>query len=86
MKAAIYCRISKKRIESISIESQISLLQEYCKNNNLEVYKVYVDDGKSGKDVIGRDAYLELVQDAQKRLFDKVIIWRITRFGRNLKA
>lgn len=85
MKAAIYCRISKKRIESISIESQISLLQEYCKNNNLDVYKVYVDDGKSGKDVIGRDAYLELIHDAQKRLFDKVIIWRITRFGRNLK-
>lgn len=85
MKAAIYCRISKKRIESISIESQISLLQEYCKNNNLEVYKVYVDDGKSGKDVIGRDAYLELIHDAQKHLFDKVIIWRITRFGRNLK-
>lgn len=85
MKAAIYCRVSKKKNESISIESQISLLQEYCKINDFEVYKVYVDDGKSGKDTIGRDAYLDLIRDAQKHLFDKVLIWRITRFGRNLK-
>ena len=50
--AAIYCRVSKKRNESISIESQESLLREYCKKNDFEVYRVYIDNGKSGKSTI----------------------------------
>ena len=83
--AAIYCRVSKKRNESISIESQESLLREYCKKNDFEVYRVYIDNGKSGKSTISRDDYLVLIDEAKQRKFNKVIIWRITRFGRNLK-
>ena len=83
--AAIYCRVSKKRNESISIESQESLLREYCKKNDFEIYRVYIDNGKSGKSTISRDDYLVLIDEAKQRKFNKVIIWRITRFGRNLK-
>lgn len=84
MKAAIYVRVSKKKEDGLSLDSQESLLIEYCRINSLDVYKIYRDNGKSGK-TTDRDAYLELIQDAKKHFFDKVIIWRITRFGRNLK-
>lgn len=86
MKAAIYIRVSKKKQvdEGISLESQESLLRDYCKSKDYEVYNVYVDGGKSGRKA-DREAYLKLLNDAKTHLFDKVIIWRITRLGRNLK-
>ena len=47
----IYCRLSLDDGtvgESGSIQTQKTILTKYCKDNNLNVYKIYVDDGYSG--------------------------------------
>ena len=47
----LYCRLSLDDGnvgESGSIQTQKIILTKYCKDNNLNVYKIYVDDGYSG--------------------------------------
>ena len=51
----ILVRLSNERIEdsrvygeSNSISNQKNLLNNFCKENHLRVYKIYVDDGESG--------------------------------------
>jgi DNA invertase Pin-like site-specific DNA recombinase len=56
----------------------------YCQQRGLEVYKVYVDRGISGtKDK--RPALDTLMDDARKRRFDAVLVWRFDRFARSTR-
>ena len=51
-RTALYCRLSKdddQRGESISIETQRSFLEDYCREQHYPVQKIYVDDGFSGE-------------------------------------
>ena len=46
IKVACYCRLScedAKLGESVSIETQKKVLEDYCRNENLPVYDYYVD-------------------------------------------
>ena len=48
---ALYCRLSKdddRQGESLSIETQKSMLVRYAQENGLLPYEIYVDDGYSG--------------------------------------
>lgn len=50
-KTALYCRLSKddeRQGESLSIETQKSMLVRYAQENGLIPYEIYVDDGYSG--------------------------------------
>ena len=47
----LYCRLSLDDGnvgESYSIQTQKIILTKYCKDNNLNIYIIYVDDGYSG--------------------------------------
>ena len=47
-KTALYCRLSKddeRQGESLSIETQKSMLVRYAQENGLIPYEIYVDDG-----------------------------------------
>ncbi|MGI5928005.1 MAG: recombinase family protein, partial [Thermacetogeniaceae bacterium] len=49
--AAIYCRLSKddeQAGESVSIETQKMLLEDYCTEHGFAIYDIYADDGYSG--------------------------------------
>lgn len=46
--AALYCRLSKdddQGGESVSIGTQRSILEDYCREHGYQIYKVYIDDG-----------------------------------------
>ena len=51
-KVAIYIRVStKKQVEEgYSLDAQKERLIKLCETNGYIVYKVYADEGKSGKD------------------------------------
>jgi len=52
---ALYSRLSSEdelQDESRSITNQKELLERYAKENNLNIYDVYIDDGYSGMDII----------------------------------
>lgn len=83
-KVAIYARVStiEQAEEGYSIDAQLRILTEYCKFNNCEVFREYVDRGISGKSIEGRPALKELLNDAGKGLFDEVLVWKINRISR----
>lgn len=85
--AAIYVRVSTEEQvkEGYSIPAQIEVLSQYCKLYNLTVYKIYKDLGISGKSMENRSGLQEMLKDAEKNLFDVVLVWKTNRLARNLK-
>ncbi len=86
-KVAIYCRVSttEQAEEGYSIGEQKKLLTYECEKNGNTVYKIYSDEGISGKNITARPALKELLNDANEGKFDSVMVWKINRIGRNLK-
>lgn len=81
MKIAIYARVSTN---DQKVEMQINDLRTYVAQRGFTIFKEYIDHGFSGaKD--RRPALNELMEDAKKRKFDCVLVWRFDRFGRSLK-
>jgi len=78
---AIYARVSTT---DQSTESQLLDLRRYVRERGWNIYKEYVDEGVSGtKD--SRPALNELMNDAKKRRFDVLLVWRFDRFARSTK-
>jgi len=78
---AIYARVSTT---DQSTDSQLLDLRRYVSERGWNIFKEYVDEGISGtKD--SRPALNELMNDAKKRKFDVVLVWRFDRFARSTK-
>lgn len=57
---------------------------EYCKNNNgLEMYKIYADEGISGKSLKNRKAFDSMIKDAKSGCFDVILVKDFSRLARN---
>ena len=81
MRIAIYARVSTK---DQSCELQLRDLRIYCKARGFEAVREYVDEGQSGaKD--SRPELNKLMDDARKRQFDAIVVWRFDRFARSTK-
>ncbi len=80
-KVAIYARVSTK---DQSVDMQLNDLERYSKERGLKVFRVYQDNGVSGTKET-RPALGELMNDAKKRRFDIVLVWRFDRFARSTK-
>ena len=80
MRAAIYARVSTA---DQTCENQLIDLRRYCAARGWDATE-YVDTGISGaKD--RRPALDQLMADARRRKVDTVVVWRLDRFGRNLR-
>ena len=66
-----------------SIEGQVADCRAYAASNDIQIVEIYADRHVSGKSVAGRDEFQRMMQDAERKIFDCVIIWKIDRFGRN---
>jgi DNA invertase Pin-like site-specific DNA recombinase len=80
-KTGIYVRVSTK---DQSVDMQLHDLERYSKERGLSVFKVYKDSGISGTKET-RPALSELMNDAKKKKFDTVLVWRFDRFARSTK-
>lgn len=83
-RAALYCRLSSDDAylgESGSIQTQRTLLTQYCKENSIPVYDVYVDDGFSGTN-FERPAFKRMLADLENHKANLVIVKDLSRFGR----
>jgi len=78
-RVALYARVSTT---DQSTDSQLLDLRRYTRERNWHIFKEYCDNGVSGtKD--SRLALNELMNDAKKRRFDVVLVWRFDRFARS---
>ena len=81
MRIGIYVRVSTK---DQSYELQLRDLRAYCTARGLELVREYIDVGQSGaKD--SRPELNKLMDDARKRQFDAIVVWRFDRFARSTK-
>ena len=84
MKIAAYCRVSTEKEAQIdSLEKQIDFFNEFTKKNGYELYKLYADEGISGKQIKHRKQFQQMMQDAKAKKFDKVVVKDVSRFARN---
>ena len=84
MKIAAYCRVSTEKEAQIdSLEKQIEFFNEFTKKNGYELYKLYADEGISGKQIKHRKQFQQMMIDAKAKKFAKVVVKDVSRFARN---
>ena len=84
MRGVIYARYSPgPRQTDQSIEGQVADCKYYAEENGIDIIEVYADRKVSGKSVVGRDEFQRMLRDAERGLFDCVLVWKIDRFGRD---
>lgn len=83
---AIYIRVSTREqaIEGYSLSAQENMLRAYCDKMGYRIVGVYADEGISAKDIPHRPGMVRLLQDAEARKFDMVLVWKLTRFSRRM--
>lgn len=85
MKVAIYIRYSSEnQRDGYSVEYQLEECQRFIERNNYTFIKAYVDEAVSGKSTNNRTAFFELLHDVKKGLYDIVLVYKYSRFARNL--
>jgi DNA invertase Pin-like site-specific DNA recombinase len=86
MKAIVYCRVSsKEQVEGTSLESQESACREFAQSKNIEILKVFIEQGESAK-FADRTQLLELLDFCKKNKgsVNALIVWKVDRFARNV--
>ena len=84
MKIAAYCRVSTEKEAQIdSLEKQIEFFNEFTKKNGYELYKLYADEGISGKQIKHRKQFQQMMKDAKAKKFERVVVKDVSRFARN---
>ena len=82
--AALYMRLSRddeKFGDSVSIETQRTLLNQFAAENNLHVSGEYIDDGWSGTN-FERPNFKRMMEDVESGKINCVIVKDLSRFGR----
>lgn len=88
MKVALYARVSMdekfgdNRFQDP--ENQLNDLRSYCAALKWDIHKEYVDKW-SGADP-NRPAFRSLLNDAMRRHFDLILIWKLDRFSREVMS
>jgi site-specific DNA recombinase len=88
LRAALYIRVSSEEQakEGYSLIAQQEKLEEYARKNGcaLEGDYLYIDDGYTGKNE-HRPQLTRLFQDAERKTFEVVLVYRLDRFFRNVR-
>ena len=84
---AIYVRRSvsdkEKGNNSLSIPAQIADCIKFVGEDAF--YKVYEEDGKSGRDIKHRPAFRQMFDDCKEGLVSKIVVKKYDRFSRNMR-
>ena len=80
-RVAVYARVSTS---DQSTDSQLLDLRRYLFERGGKLFNEYCDNGISGTKS-SRPALNQLMNDAKKRRFDVVLVWRFDRFARSTK-
>lgn len=84
MRIAAYCRVSTDSEQQLdSLENQKAFFTEYAQKNGHELAALYADRGTSGTSLRRRTEFQRLMRDAERGLFEMVVVKDISRFARN---
>jgi DNA invertase Pin-like site-specific DNA recombinase len=77
----IYARVSTDRQ---TVDMQIHELKQYIKRRGWNLHREFIDQGYSGSDT-KRPAFQEMMNEAKKRKFDVLLVWKLDRLSRSMK-
>lgn len=84
---AAYVRVSTEDQAEYSPDSQLALLREYAKRNDMLLPEEYIfkDEGISGRTAEKRPDFMRLISTAKQkpRPFETILVWKFSRFARN---
>ena len=84
MNIAAYCRVSTDKEDQLnSLETQKEFFTEYTNRTGDNLIRLYADEGISGTKIKNRKEFQRMLADAEKGLFDMVVVKDISRFARN---
>lgn len=84
MNIAAYCRVSTDKEDQLnSLEMQKQFFSEYVQRTGDKLVRLYADEGISGTKIKNRKEFQRMMSDAQRGLFDMVVVKDISRFARN---
>ena len=84
MNIAAYCRVSTDKEDQLnSLEAQKAFFTEYTQRTGDDLVRLYADEGISGTKIKNRKEFLRMMSDAERGLFDMVVVKDISRFARN---
>lgn len=87
-RCVIYIRVSSERqVKGYSIDGQLRYLREWAERQGMTVVEVYIEEGKSGKSIDGRTKFQTMLDDIRTKKYnnDYVIVYKLSRFGRNAR-
>jgi site-specific DNA recombinase len=85
MKGIIYIRVSSdEQVKGTSLDDQESRCRKYCNENNIEVLRVFREEGASAK-TADRKVLLESLEFCRrnKGKVASFVVWKVDRFARN---
>ncbi len=83
MRVAVYARVSTSDRDQ-DPETQLMALRDYCRAVGWEVYRDYVDRAPAN-DIAHRAAWRDLLDDAARRKFQVVLVFKLDRAFRSVK-
>jgi len=83
MRVAIYARVSTID-KNQDPETQLMPLRDYCAAQGWEIYKEYIDTA-SALDIAHRTAWRGMLDDAAKKKFSVVLVFKLDRAFRSVK-
>lgn len=85
-KAAGYVRVSTaEQVEGESLTTQRDKIKKFAEGADLELTRIYADEGISGGSMKERHALAQCLTDGQRGQFSVLIVYRLSRFGRNAR-
>ena len=80
---AEYVRMSTDH-QRYSTANQSAAIHEYASGHGMVIVRTYMDEGKSGLDIGGRDALRRLLEDVQRGPVDfkAILVYDVSRWGR----
>ena len=84
---ACYMRVSTDDQLEYSIDAQLRLIKNYCKQNDIILSKefIFVDEGISGRRAEKRPAFMQMIATAKMKpkKFDVILVHKFDRFARS---
>lgn len=84
--AAVYIRVSTEdqAREGYSLDEQERRIKEYCKYKEINIYKIFREEGKSAKNTEGRPMFNKMLEEMENNKFNAIVIYKLDRFTRSI--
>lgn len=87
IRVVYYIRVSteEQKLHGLSLDAQLSKLNEFCETHGYHLVGVYRDEGVSGrKEIKKRPQLQKMLKDATKDMFDLILFIKLDRYFRSV--